>query len=114
MSLFHIFSSVKDVAVEVIAKRWFNQTQKRYGNMTKIQIDSQRKHIDVELDLKGESLPLRIEVKCYQLESEIGGQTYISLGDIETSREWLNVLISDYFDPQRRRFKVPKAIRLAL
>lgn len=109
-----MFSPVKDFAVEMAVKAWFNQTQKRYGYMTKIQIDSKIKHIDVELDLKGESTPMRIEVKSYKLGSDPDGETYIEVGDIETSREWLNVMIADYFKPENRRFKVPDAVKLVL
>lgn len=113
MSLLSLFSPVKDYATEVAVKLWFNQTKKSLGQMTHIKIDSQAKRIDVELALKGETTPIQIQVKSYDLTSE-GGETFIQIGEIETSREWINSLINDYLKPDQRRFKVPGAVKAIL
>lgn len=113
MSLFSFLNPAKDFALEVAVKLWFNQTQKRYGHMTHIQIDSTAKAIRVELELKGETSPLFIEVASYQL-STASGETFIELGEIKTSREWINQLISDYLPPEKKCFKVPGAVKVLL
>jgi len=113
MSLFSFLNPAKDCALQVAVKLWFNHIQKRYGHMTSIQIDSTAKSIHVELELKGESSPLTIDVKRYALSIE-SGETFIELGDIETSREWVNVLLADYFKPENRRFPVPSAVKIIL
>lgn len=113
MSLFSFLNPAKDYALEVAVRLWFNQTHKRYGTMTKIQIDSAAKTIHVELDLKGETSPLTIDVKGYSLSAE-GGETLIELGEIETSREWVNLLLADYVKPENRRFPVPGAVKAIL
>lgn len=113
MSLLSLFTPVKDYAVEVAVKLWFNQTKKSLGQMTQIKIDSQAKRIDVELELKGETAPIQISVKSYDLSSE-GSETFIHLGEIETSREWINSLLGDYLKPDQRRFKVPGAVKSIL
>jgi hypothetical protein len=74
--------------------------------MTNIQIDSTAKSIHVELELKGEPAPLKIDVLSYQLSPE-SGDSFIELGEIKTSREWINHLVNDYLPPEKRRFKVP-------
>lgn len=94
-------------------KLWFNQTQKRYGNMTTIQIDSTAKTIHVELELRGETSPVQLDVKSYKLSTE-AGETFIELGEIETSREWINHLIEDFLPPEKKCFKVPGAIKALL
>jgi len=81
--------------------------------MTTIQIDSTAKGIHVELELKGETYPLLIDVKGYKLSSE-DGETFIKLGKIETSREWINQLIDDYLPAEKQCFKVPGAVKLLL
>ena len=111
MSLFSFFNPAKDFALEVAVKLWFNQTQNRYGHMTHIKIDTTAKSIHVELDLDGEPTPLKIDVASYQLNSE-SGETIISLGDIVTSREWINQLINDYLPPEKKSFKVPGAVKV--
>jgi len=113
MSLFSFLRAAKDGAIEMAVKLWFNQTQNRYGHMTSIQIDSTAKNIHVELELKGESSPLIIDVKGYILIVE-SGETLIELGDITTSREWVNTLLADYLKPQNRRFRVPSAVKIIL
>ena len=113
MSLFSFLNPAKDFALEVAVKLWFNQTQKRYGHMTTIQIDSTAKSIHVELELKGEPAPLQIDVARYQLSTE-AGETFIELGEIKTSREWINQLISEYLPPEKKCFKVPGAVKVLL
>jgi hypothetical protein len=113
MSLFSFLNPAKDFGIEVAVKLWFNQTQKRYGHMTTIQIDSTAKSIHVELELKGETSPLKIDVASYEL-SDQSGETFIELGDINTSREWINQLIRDYLPPGKKCFKVPGAVKVVL
>ena len=113
MPLFSFLNPAKDFALEVAVKRWFNQTQNRYGHMTNIQIDSTAKSIHVELELKGETSPLNIDIASYALSTE-AGETFIELGEIKTSREWINQLISDYLPPEKKCFKVPSAVKVLL
>ena len=113
MSLFSFLNPAKDRASEVLAKLRFNHKFQRYGHMTNIQIDSTAKAIRVELELKGESAPLFIDVASYQLSTE-SGETFIELEEIKTSREWINQLISDYLPPEKKCFKVPGAVKVLL
>jgi hypothetical protein len=110
MALFSFLSPAKDYTSEVLAKQYINSKYQRYGQMTNIQIDSTAKTIHVELELKGEPAPLKIDVLSYQLRPEYG-QSFIELGEINTSREWINHLISDYLPPEKRRFKVPGFVK---
>jgi hypothetical protein len=112
MSLFSFLTPAKDHALAVAVRLWFNKTYKRYGHMTSIQIDSTARSIRVELDLKGENSPLAIDIRSYKLVTE-SGETLIEIGDIETSREWLNLLLADYLK-QNRRFPVPNAVKALL
>jgi hypothetical protein len=113
MSLFSFLNSAKDHLMAGAVKLWFNQTQKRYGTMTTIQIDSTAKTIRLELELKGEASPVQIDVKSYELSSD-GGETFIELGEIQTSREWINHLIADFLPPEKKYFKVPGAVKALL
>ena len=113
MSLLTFLNPAKDYLLAGAVKLWFNQTLKRYGQMTHIRIDSQNHRIDLELELRGESSPLQISVKSYELSSE-AGESFIALGEIETSREWVNQLICDYLPPDKKRFKVPGAVKVLL
>jgi len=113
MSLFSLFNPAKDYLLAGAVKLWFNQTLNRYGQMTHIRIDSQNHRIDAELELKGESSPIQLAIKNYELSSETG-ETFMTIGEIQTSREWITQLISDYLPPDKKRFKVPGAIKALL
>ena len=79
--------------------------------MTNLQIDSKNKTITGELDLKGESTPLKINCLHYQLVEE-GGETFFEITKVDTSREWINVLCDEHL--KHRRFKLPPLARFAL
>ena len=115
MPLFSFLNPAKDYLLAGAVRLWFNQIQNRYGQMTQIRIDSQNHRIDVELELelKGEATPIQIAVSSYELSNE-GGETFIALGEIATSREWINQLISDYLPPEKKRFKVPDCLKMVL
>ena len=113
MSLFSILTQGKDLLLEQAVRLWFNTTKQRYGNMTNITIDSQKKRISVELDLKGESTPLKADIQNYTLSSQ-GGKTYIDLGNIVTSREWINLVFAEYMTAEKRKFEVPGAVKMLL
>jgi hypothetical protein len=113
MSFFSALAIGKDRLLEAPARYYLNQTIQPYGHMTHLRIDSTNKRIDVELELKGEASPIQVAVKNYNLTTE-AGETYIELGDIETSREWINALLTNYFKPEKRRFNVPGAVKMVL
>lgn len=113
MSLSSIFNPAKDRLLAGTVRLWFNQTYQRYGKMTNIQINSTAKSIHVELDLKGDPTPLMIDIKSYEVATR-SGETFIQLGDIESSREWINQLICDFLPPEKRHFKLPGAVKMVL
>lgn len=111
MSLFSRLNPTKDRLIAGAVRLWFNQKYQRYGKMTTIHIDSSAKSIHIELELKGDATPLEINVKSYELSTE-SGETFIKIGEIESSREWINHLITDYLPPEKMRFKVPGAVKM--
>ena len=113
MSLFSFIRQGKDRLVETGARLWLQQTIQPYGKMTRLHIDSQNKRIDIELDLNGEDTPIRIDVKSYALTSD-SGETFIELGEIGVSRQWMETLVANYLTPDKRRFKVPPAVKVLL
>ena len=66
---------------------------KRYGKMTKLEIDKENKTIKVDLDLKGEKEGVRITLSNYRLIQEDGKNPVFEPGTIEVSRGWLNAFL---------------------
>ena len=101
------------------ARKTLNSTWLQpYGSLTELDIDSDNKSIGLTLELKGESQPLNIRVKHYEL-IERENETYLELGEIETSREWVNTLLRDHLTekvikPRLRETPLPAMVRMLL
>lgn len=104
-------SQARDLLAQSTLRAWLNSRFEQLGRMTSLQIDSQTKTLRFELELKGETQPLTVHVGRYQL-IEQGEKTWLQLGQINTSREWLNALVASCFpEPQ---FEVPALVKMAL
>ena len=66
---------------------------KKYGRMTKLEVDKESKTISADLDLKGEKEGIRITLSNYRLIQREGGSPLFEHGTIEVSREWLDALL---------------------
>jgi hypothetical protein len=66
---------------------------KKYGRMTKLEIDNEKKTISADLDLKGEKESVRITLSNYRIIQEEGENPRFEPGAIEVSREWLDALL---------------------
>ena len=66
---------------------------KKYGRMTRLEIDKEKTTINADLDLKGEKEGVRITLSNYRLIQEEGENPLFEPGRIEVSREWLNALL---------------------
>ena len=99
----------KDWLVQKTALAMLNQSVlKPYGTLTNLKLDTAERTIEAELDLKGETHPVRIRVSEYEIIEEADA-TYLILKGITTSREWLTTLARDF--AVDRRFKLPDAAR---
>jgi hypothetical protein len=110
-----MFSRLRGNLSSFAARTFFNTTYARYGTMTQLKIDPERKTIDVELMLRGERDPIQIHLSDYSLCSTPNGGAFSAI-DIRVSREWMNVLAEDLL--KNRAIPVPasamKWLKLAL
>jgi hypothetical protein len=79
--------------------------------MLKLEIDSRRKTIHAEVELKGESEPVQIRVGAYSV-AERDGKLMIELDDVSASREWLELLVQDLV--KSRPIEAPRALKIVL
>jgi hypothetical protein len=66
---------------------------KKYGKITKLEIDKKNKTINADVDLKGEKEGIRITLSNYRLIQEDGENSMFEPGTIQVSREWLDALL---------------------
>jgi len=73
--------------------------------LLKIDLDSNKKSIYLEVMLEGEVEPLEISIDKYQLIQE-GDKYLLKVYSFNTSRAWINTVISKYL--KKREFEIPK------
>jgi hypothetical protein len=108
---FHPLTIIKEKAFEVVVRSFLNHKLQQYGVMTKLELDSKAKTIRVELDLRGETVPILIEAGSYAV-TEVNGQTFLSVDKFKTSREWLTTMLNEYV--VKKPLPIPKAAGIAL
>src|SRR5687768_1093395 len=97
----------KDWLIEKTAVAMLNQSVlKPYGALTQLKLDTGKRSIDAELELKGETQPVRIQVHEYEL-LEANGAAYLVIKRISTSRDWLTRLAQDF--AVDRKFELPES-----
>ena len=95
--------------MEKTAVAMLNQSLLRpYGMLTKLKMDTQRRSIEAELELKGETQPVRIQIHEYELK-ESGDELYFLIRNVSTSREWLTTLARDLVVD--KPFEVPASVK---
>jgi HSP20 family molecular chaperone IbpA len=70
--------------------------------MTELSIDTKKKTARVQLDLRGETEPIEIEITRYSLKIK-GEEAQVTVEEVNASREWLVVAL--------RRFVVSRSFR---
>jgi len=91
---------MKDKALSTGAKIAINQHIKEYGEITKLNLNSKFKSMDLEVKLEGESDNLKVQVEHYQITED----NHLKVSGITTSRAWINKLASKHLEG--KEFKV--------
>lgn len=96
---------------ETIVMKWLNSKIEDYGTITELEIDTVRKQVCAELFLKGEANAYNVCFCDYQLQ-KTENSTFIYIAKIITGREWLDLLIQNYFENilPGKRFKLPNKL----
>jgi len=83
--------------VRDMAQKWLNEKVLRpYGTLLQLEIHPGERTIEAELELKGETEPLRVTLSGYTF-TENDGQWFMEVRQIKTSRAWINTLLSEPF-----------------
>ncbi len=99
----------KDWLVEKAAVVMINQAVlKPYGTLTALKLDTTARTIDAEVQLHGETEPVRLQVHEYELIEE-AGTVFAVIKSASTSRAWLTRLVNDF--AVQRRFELPESVR---
>lgn len=99
-----MLSKMKDMALSKGVKIAINMQIKEYGEMLKLNLDSNNKSIEAEIMLDGEREPLTVHVERYEMTEE-NGRHFLKIHGVTTSRTWINTVASSYLDG--KTFEIP-------
>ena len=98
-------ATAKDKSMSALGKillsRWGLD---KYGEIQSLRLQSEIKHIDATLFLKGESCPIEMCID-YRIES-IGSQRFLVAEHVLFSREWANLFFNDHCPPEAKRMEI--------
>ncbi len=100
-----------DSATAWAVRQYVNHRLKLFGQMTTLQIDAAKRTASFDLELKGETQPLRVTVDRYELTT-VGDKTFVEIKEFHTSREWINLLAREFL--KGKKFEVPEAAKALL
>jgi hypothetical protein len=100
----YIAQQGKDKAISLALEKLAQRYAERFGKVMNLKIDSKSREIRLEILLKGETEPVEIHVKHYEIISE-EGRHFILAHDIDVSRQWMKALADEYI--RAKPFEVP-------
>jgi len=96
-------TNIKDFTISKLLEIGINYKLKGIGKMLNLNIDSKSKKINLEVMLKGEKESLKITINSFEVLEE-NGKFFITFENIDTSREWINVVSENFL--KNRKFEV--------
>ena len=78
-----------------VLERYFQYMLGEAGTVSNLALNSRAKTLAFDLALKGETEMLRVEILRYSVERNERG-TWLILHEVNTSREWANILAKKY------------------
>ena len=97
----------KDRLISARIKQELNVQVARYGQVSDVKLNTREQSVEIFVRLKGEPNPISVRVGKYSLVKE-NGDLWLTIDSqtIETSREWLTLLLQD--QAGRQRLPIPR------
>jgi len=94
----------KDLTLSLAIKKVINKKIEKFGEISKLDFNTNTKTIDIEVQLKGEIEILKIFVDKYEIKEE-NSRHYLIVNHIKSSKEWLTSVLEEYVNNEK--FEVP-------
>jgi hypothetical protein len=95
----------KDLALSMAIKKVVNMKIEKFGEVFKLEFNTNAKNIDIEVALKGEIEILKVFVDQYNIKEE-DSKHYLVVNHISSSKEWLTSVLAEYVNNEK--FEVPR------
>ena len=97
----------KDTTNSTVFRAVLNQTFKSYGTVLAFKIDSKDRSFLIEVMMKGEKQPVRIEISKYEFITK-GDDVSVIMYSIHANREWMQVVMDTFV--LNKEFDLPKKL----
>jgi len=97
----------KDATNSKVFKTVLNQAIKSYGTVLAFKIDSQDRSFLIELMMKGEKLPIKIQIDKYEFIKH-DSYTAVVIYSLYTNREWMQTIMDMFI--LNKEFELPKKL----
>jgi len=87
----------KDTILAQVTKLAINSQIKKYGNLSKLDLNTTNKSIDLEIILEGEYEPLIVHIRNYEIFEE-NNEYVLKIHNIITSRAWIDIAVIPYIE----------------
>ncbi len=94
----------KDGAVSKVLELALEPFLSRYGKLMSLKLDANNRIIDLEILLKGETLPISVRMTDYRMITD-GDRHFVTCGKVSVSREWMKVVAEELL--QGKIFEIP-------
>lgn len=102
---------IKDGALSLSLKAFLNDRFSEYGEATECKVNTREGRASLTAMMRGEREAVTAVIERYDLEEE-GGEHYIVLRKISSSRPWLTTLLTRLL--AGKRYKLPAAVNRLL
>ncbi len=88
---------LKGQAVSLAARQFLNNYLEKYGSMLNFSVQPETKTIYAEILLKGEESPIKLTLSGYEISGSVD-KPVLRVAKTEASREWMAVLLREFFE----------------
>ncbi len=99
-----MFRGPKDAALAFSARTFLNSRLKGIGEVTHLAVDTGAHSLTLTIALAGEATPVDIHIRQYAIE-RLGEQATLEIIAADTSRPWLNAVLTQFVIGHR--FQLP-------
>jgi hypothetical protein len=86
---------VKDSGASTAIRSWLAREMADYGEVLDFKINSRERSAELHVLLKGESHPLTVSIRGYEISSA-NGEDFVRVTDAHASREWVNAVLRNF------------------
>jgi len=97
----------KDATNSKLFKTVLNQLIKSYGTVLAFKIDSKDRSFLIELMMKGEKLPIIVDIRSYEFVKH-DDYTSVIMYEMKTNREWMQALMDMFII--NKEFELPSKL----